>query len=241
MWRRSFMVCWFFPISIAFAVQVTDYPSVPAWRSYYLGGNIGVAWSQVKNHLQIQNNGLFNAAVISGVEETGSTYFNPLRFAGGVQVGINRDWMESGLVGLELSYEAFNLSQIKDKLNTYTVLPAHFYQFDTKSSLQQMGTLRPRIGVRYKAYVPYITGGGALTRLRFHQTFTDVNYAFSDTTTYRTTCLGWTLGAGIEYRPLQRWSYKIEYLYHQSERYRSKINIKEAVCSPGLVQPIRIH
>lgn len=64
-------------------------------------------------------------------------------------------------------------------------------------------TARGRVGFAYDRALVYLTAGGA---------FADVQM-FTNGLTEVTDRAGWTVGAGLEYAILGRWSAKVEYLY----------------------------
>jgi len=91
---------------------------------------------------------------------------------------------------------------------------------DVKSSASALGvtvtakvdalaTVRGRVGVAFNQVLLYGTGGLALTDTKV--TATNGVVAFSDSKTQT----GWTVGAGVEWMFIPRWSLKAEYLYRR--------------------------
>lgn len=187
------------------------------WQGLYAGGHFGAAWGLLRNNLFVVNNitnPLFYPPTLVGVNYAGSNTFNPLRFSVGVQGGYNREISPYFLAGLEISYHYLNLSEILHRVRPYANSPTlHFYSFKNFASATQMGTLRPRVGYHYADFLPYITGGGAVTNLNFNQTFVDQQYGATHFAHYQKSRYGWIAGAGIEYLPVNQVSYKLEYLY----------------------------
>jgi outer membrane immunogenic protein len=65
-------------------------------------------------------------------------------------------------------------------------------------------TARGRVGYAWDRFLPYVTGGGAFTRLKITAPAGDSN---------TNTNIGWTVGAGVEWAFFEQWSAKAEYLY----------------------------
>ena len=187
------------------------------WAGFYIGGNLGAGWQTLDNRLTIVNNAinpLFYPPSLPGVNQTGSNSFEPLRFVGGVQAGFNKELPHQFMAGLEISYDYLNLSQTVQGLHQYSNDPIQrFYTIKNVASATQIGTLRPRLGYHLDDYLFYLSGGGAITDIKYHQTITDYQYAVSNTTTLNSSRYGWVLGGGVEYLPIRGISFKMEYLY----------------------------
>jgi outer membrane immunogenic protein len=77
--------------------------------------------------------------------------------------------------------------------------------FNTK--IQDMGTVRGRLGYAVGPTLLYATGGYAWADLKLTNTFGP--FSSSDSQVLN----GWTVGAGVEYMIAPKWSLKAEYLY----------------------------
>jgi outer membrane immunogenic protein len=73
-----------------------------------------------------------------------------------------------------------------------------------KTSNDYLGTVRGRIGYAFDRFMPYLTGGMA---------YGDIKGSIVGGTSFKSTNVGWTGGAGLEYAFMNNWSAKIEYLY----------------------------
>jgi outer membrane immunogenic protein len=76
------------------------------------------------------------------------------------------------------------------------------------TDLESLGTLRGRIGYATGAtgnWLPYVTGGLAVGELRAWDSL-----AGASGDDFRA---GWTVGAGVETKLTQNWTFKVEYLY----------------------------
>jgi outer membrane immunogenic protein len=74
-----------------------------------------------------------------------------------------------------------------------------------------LATVRGRIGVAFDQVLLYGTGGLALVDNKVSATTLGVTISDSKTQT------GWTVGAGVEWMFMPRWSLKAEYLYRRFE------------------------
>jgi outer membrane immunogenic protein len=156
----------------------------------------------------------------TAVSNSGSGRHAPSGFTGGVQGGYN--WQSGALVyGGEADIGAFDLSRT---VTANGVFPSPFagtnYTLVDSVSAQWLATLRGRIGFIATPYLLlYGTGGIAFTDIKVSSNYTDnaINPGLNPGGTgYGSGSdfkVGWTLGAGGEWRLAECWSLKGEYLY----------------------------
>jgi outer membrane immunogenic protein len=75
------------------------------------------------------------------------------------------------------------------------------------AKVDAMATVRGRIGVAFDQVLLYGTGGLALADTKVSASALGLTLSDSQTQT------GWTVGAGVEWMFMPRWSFKAEYLY----------------------------
>jgi outer membrane immunogenic protein len=162
------------------------------WNGFYLGVNLGGVWSN--------NSGGNFSSDMSGV-------------TGGGTVGWN--WVTNNAIfggtGVLLGFEGdFNgSSQNRDRT---IVLGTPATTFSTTGKIPWFATARGRLGIVNGPWLFYATGGGAW--VNFQADISATNAAGSiGTVTDHTTQSGWTVGGGVEWMFLPRWSAKLEYLY----------------------------
>jgi outer membrane immunogenic protein len=175
------------------APPVAPLPPPITWTGFYIGANIGGAWSN--------NDASFTTFDLTPLA-SGSGSNNTAGVVGGGQLGYN--WqINNWLIGFEGD---FNGSSQK-RSNTFTDVLGGV--FDTEAQVQWFATARGRLGYVNGPWLIYATGGGAW--VNFKGTITDsVNgTSFSDETTRS----GWTVGGGVEWMFLPNWSAKLEYLF----------------------------
>ena len=138
-------------------------------------------------------------------------------FIGGGQAGYNRQ-TGNWVWGIEGDFDYFGLHGSQSAsglippppLAVVALLPTPF-NVGTSVSTDWLATLRPRIGWAADNLLFYGTGGLALANEKFSQTLT--LGAVTDTTTFSTVRVGWTVGGGVEWALNPSWSLKLEYLY----------------------------
>jgi outer membrane immunogenic protein len=119
-----------------------------------------------------------------------TTNLDPAGAFGGFQGGYNWQFAPNWVIGLESDS---SWGSLKDSAGA------------NKIKIDEMGTVRPRLGYAMNRTLLYGTGGLAWAHV---DSTTAGGLAVSDDY-----LLGWTAGAGVEYRFAPRWSAKIEYAY----------------------------
>ena len=207
------------------------------WSGFYVGANAGYAWGNANNNLTISDGLGINCHFCAGgagndtglVQAAGSPGFDAKGFTGGIQLGYN--WQAQNWVyGLEADFNAFSQKQT---VGSSVDLPANTAgsncfsgalipcvgNISTSIKTDWLVTVRPRVGYAWNQTLLYATGGLALTRLSFSQSYSDnVNFiAFppggSVSLSSSATKVGWVVGGGIEHKLAYNWSVKAEYLY----------------------------
>jgi len=184
--------------------------------SWYIGASAGGVWGKLKNTLSVKNDpssSYFVPKAIPGVNDSGSASFDSDKFSGALQIGYEKFIKNNLFFGLELSYQYINLQKSTGGTFYYQTIELP-YQLNNSASAKQMFALRPRIGYLFDKFLPYITAGGALTKLRFNQMFSEPPYTTLPVTAeYYKTKYGWTVGFGSEYALFKNFYLKSEYLY----------------------------
>jgi outer membrane immunogenic protein len=207
-----------------------------SWTGFYVGGNVGYAWGQENSTLGIADGpgaACHFCAVplpsdVPTAQGAGSPSFSPNGVIGGGQFGYN--WQISNWVyGFEVDYQALGLRGSVNngfRLPNLTAAggncaaPQCVGNFASSMSSDWLFTARPRVGFAWDRTLLYATGGLAVTKISFSQTYAD-NVTFgigtggAEGATASKTVVGWTVGAGVEEALTNRWSVKAEYLYTQ--------------------------
>jgi len=187
------------------------------WNGFYVGVNLGGAAG-----------GSDHASIVSGQ----STYFLPTDLSdinsasqqnlstsgitGGIQGGYNY-MLGNVLLGAELDFNAFPQSGSSNPTQRYTCCAGfganNFFNVRTTVSTDWLLTARPRLGYALGQFLPYVTGGLAVTDLSAKFRFTDAFDSAQERAQVSAIKPGWTAGFGFEYGVTQNWTIKAEYLY----------------------------
>ncbi|MBT3071454.1 outer membrane beta-barrel protein [Rhodomicrobium sp. Az07] len=172
---------------------------IPLWRGFYIGGNIGGAWSTIDT--------ASNVVFVNGVTTVLSDRsFEGSGFLGGLQLGYNIPignflWGIEGDIG--------GLGNDASRSFAISTLPPSVLSVSSDGGWYGDVTLRG--GFLYGAALIYLKGG-----FGFYTGETNVTLVTDGISALRQssgTFTGWTLGGGLEYRVGPRWSIKAEYLY----------------------------
>lgn len=166
-------------------------PVVPvfSWTGFYIGGNIGWGWAS--NDLSV--------SPVFGMAPVGVNVGSANGFLGGFQGGYNFQFANNVVLGAEVDYVWTDIGGNNFLVQTYNNPVA-----TGSASLNNVGTIRARLGYAFDRVLPYITGGAAWGSTNFGNIY-GVNTS--------NTNWGWTIGGGVEYAFTNNWTSKLEYQY----------------------------
>jgi outer membrane immunogenic protein len=183
------------PLSPVYAPPSPIYvPPAFSWTGFYLGGNVGGAWTSNRNVTDT----LLGLNVNNGN--------NDGAFIGGAQLGFN--WQVSNFVlGLEWDFD-----WAANNNNTGTAFFPAVGTIQVTSNSRWLTTLAARFGVSNGGFLFYGKGGaGWVGNDNF--TITNLSTGTLIIAPDSNTNSGWLGGAGIEWAFLPNWSAKLEYNY----------------------------
>ena len=192
-------------------------PPVFTWAGFYVGANIGYAWGSARTVTTLDLASSWGIEAVpfrDGWASLASGSRSATGVIGGLQAGYN--WqMNQFVLGFEADLNAINHRASGLARNPAGVLLA---TGDTVGATRAtyLATARARLGVAaFDRGLFYVTGGAAFTNLRnsVTDTCTVAPCSVNTTSGTRSTNVGWTLGAGLEYALTNNWSVKGEYLY----------------------------
>lgn len=200
-------------------------PSPPApaysWTGWYAGLNAGGAWgrSDVATTTALSPTSYFGGGNIPAVNAAGTGAIDPNGFTGGGQIGYNWQLAPTWVAGIETDFSYFHLSGSRNVTAPYPANPPFAFNFQESVQTNWLFTARPRLGWANNNWLVYVTGGVAVTQLKYNSTFTD-NYSLIgipsnvlDIGALSTAKVGWTIGGGVEAALWSNWSAKLEYLF----------------------------
>jgi len=197
------------------------------WTGFYVGGNVGAAWSGRDNCpiLNYIDNGVYSVAsdYLPNCNSDRST-----NFIGGIQAGYN--WQFGGwLLGLEgdINWIGRNNNRGYDYA-TFDHDRGALYSWSGNGGSNTLGTIRARLGVTMDRALFYVTGGVAFRNGDDNASITVTEYGRDErgrdhdrrdqyifTRSGNGNKTGWALGGGLEYALTENLSTKIEYLHAQ--------------------------
>jgi outer membrane immunogenic protein len=160
-----------------------------SWTGFYIGGNVGGAWTQV--HV---------------TDSLGNSWSNAQQgvFTGGGQIGANYqiNWF---VVGVEADFDWLaNNHNTSNAVST----PAGALQFSAND--RWLATLAARFGVAADNWLFYGKAGGGWVGIG-NPTLTNVTTGGSISVSNSNSTTGWLAGAGIEWAFTPNWTAKLEY------------------------------
>ena len=169
------------------------------WTGFYLTGQLGGSWR--KQHSRFRNANFFNS--IGGVVLGNRFNFNSSAFIGGGGIGVNHQFCDNIVIGLEGGAWASHHNKRRN---------SPFFADDRyNSDLRWLGYAKARLGYAYNCFLVFVTGGwvGANPRLRLRDPGLDI------VASSRKWVNGWSAGAGIDYKVWECFSVGVAYDYMQ--------------------------
>jgi len=161
------------------------------WTGFYIGGNLGVAWTK--------------GDVTDSLGDVSFNYAQNAVFAGGGQIGANYqfNWL---VVGVEAD---FDWLANNNNSSTAVTVPA-VGALQVSANDRWITTLAARVGVANNNLLYYVKGGGGWVGVN-NFTLTNVPTGASISFSNSNSNSGWLAGAGIEWAFAPNWTAKVEY------------------------------
>jgi outer membrane immunogenic protein len=159
------------------------------WTGFYIGGNLGVAWTK---------------GDVTDSFGDGFRFAQNAVFAGGGQIGANYqiNWL---VVGVEADFDWLANNQ-----NSSGSVVIGNNTFQVSANDRWITTLAARVGVANNNWLFYAKGGGGWVGVN-NFTLTNVTTGGSISGSNSNSNSGWLVGAGIEWAFAPNWTAKIEY------------------------------
>jgi outer membrane immunogenic protein len=181
------------------------------WTGFYVGVNGGGTWARTDVGLGILGP-LYNPLATALVLGNGNHRMNDSGGLAGGQFGYL--WQSGAFVGgLEGSIDWMGSRQSLAQSRPVLFAGSNFYTFSDNVKTDWLALLLGRAGVDFNGWLPYVTGGLAVTHVSYSSDFNDIANFFSSNASISQTRAGWAVGAGLEYRIAHNWSLRGEYLY----------------------------
>ncbi len=183
------------------------YVAVPmfTWTGFYVGGDIGGAWTNDGSRYRLTPAGVGFAPAGTLIA---TSSMNSSGVVGGLFAGYNWQFSNAFVVGLEADVEATSLSKNNANIQGVFAGVVGPIGFLNSEKLPWQGSARARLGYAAGNALFYVTGGLALAQIQ-------TRYFLITTDSFSQTRAGWTLGGGVEYAFNANWTARIEYRYSQ--------------------------
>ena len=223
--------------------DVPVYVPPPLWTGFYIGGHMGIAWSQLD-----LNDHVFTACDVTGrlcnQFAFGKGNLNSTNGFGGGQFGYNLqggnflNFLGSNFVyGIEVDLGAVALNQHNNRFVSTpmggAVVPIGM-ALDGHDDGGFAGDVTGRLGYAWGSALIYAKGGFAFldvgNRMRETVFFSDgTSVIFDGHNNNDNFVTGWTVGGGLEWKVGPSWSIKTEYLHFDFSN-----NNNDNCCNDGL-------
>ena len=184
---------------------------LPTWTGFYVGGNVGGAWSDDKATLFLLEN-------LTGIAPLTVNTGNAA-FIGGVQEGFNWQFDPRWVFGLEADWSYTNAGRsLSQNLTGLAGAVLPFSSSTLGTRLDWVGSARNRLGFLITpTLMLYGTGGVAFGKIDYTGTGALNNpfgFIYAANTAFNKTAVGWTAGAGLEWMVTSHWLVRGEYLFY---------------------------
>ena len=167
-------------------------PPVYNWSGFYIGGNLGAAWT----------NGNYSDAAGNTFNGGGTS---TTQFVGGGQVGANYEFWGGAVIGVEGDFEW--LPNTSNTSNTITDAAGNTASLTANN--RWLATVTGRLGYAFDRVLVYGKGGAAWVGAS-SPAITINGIPFTSTGNSN---MGWTAGVGVEWAFAGTWSVRAEYDY----------------------------
>lgn len=223
------------------APAYTKAPAMPApvasWGGFYVGVNGGGAWGRTDTSLVTTNGtvpfGFFDTVNIPGVNAAGNNRINTSGGLAGGQIGYI--WQGGrAILGLEAAFDWTNLNGSQTRTQPYFDNPNIFSVYQNPRA-DWLFTFLGRLGYDMGAWYPYVTGGLAVSDLKYGFNYTDTFFApgCPCAASFSQTKIGAAVGAGLAWKLGSNWTLRGEYLYIAFEDLDATSTLKGGPIDPG--------
>jgi len=206
-------------------------PVHPSWTGWYAGINGGGVWGTTEPDVHdIGPDSFFAGGNVLKVVLGGSQDFNNSGGTVGGQIGYLYQ-QGPAILGLEAGFNWMNLKGSTSNSALYPVTSPSGFTWNLEGKADFLFTFLGRVGIDMGAWYPYLTGGLAVTRLKYTATYIDTFYPSTSINSFNATKAGYAIGGGAEWRIAPHWLLRGEYLYMSFSPVEGTGQI---ACTPGV-------
>jgi outer membrane immunogenic protein len=184
------------------------------WKGFYLGLNGGALFNVSKYFVKSSASEFFSTPVVMNKK---SSHVDGTAFTGGIQLGYNYHFSYF-FIGLETDFNYSSLSKTHKSTWGSATPTAGTVSYSIKDELNWFGTVRPRLGYVWDPVILYVTGGFSYGHIKSSATGSSSFGSKFKAGSLSETCIGWNVGAGLEWCFVAHWSLKLEYLFQDLQR-----------------------
>lgn len=185
------------------------------FTGFHFGGYAGGTWSESKLTMSTEDAGTyFLASDVTQFNLAGLQRPEDRAFVGGGSFGYDYQGGENWVFGFEVTFGSMRIDSTADSGDIpYDSAPLTTFRIVQQIDTNWLFEVRPRFGYAVGNWMPYVTGGLALTDMSYTGTFTDTFGPALEFASRDRSRAGWSIGGGIEYKPSKHFSIKGEYIY----------------------------
>jgi outer membrane immunogenic protein len=195
---------------------------VPTWTGFYIGINGGGAWGTIDGtarDIAPPPDLFFAPGNIPAVNAGGTRSFNTSGGLAGGQIGY---LVQAGkaIFGIEASVDWADFrGSTTSGFILYPLNAPTGFTWNLRGSSDFLATFTGRIGYDFGSWYPYLTGGGAVARLKYSANYVETFYPTNNTFSFTNDAFGWVIGGGAEFRVSQHWMLRGEYLHIEFDSF----------------------
>jgi outer membrane immunogenic protein len=218
------------------AVGYKDEPYTPLWTGFYVGASGGYASGDIKSTLSAVNAAGYTNYTTSTAGAIDAFASGQLDSSIGIvsgKIGYDRQYGHL-VLGLEADFSYLGLNESK-AINGNPFGGSPWYaDFREDASSDWLLTVRPKLGLAFDRFLPYVTGGLAYGDVKFRYTESEWNpdgFGIGAAAASKSVNqVGWAAGAGVNYELTRNWILNAEYLHVDL----GSVNVTGAVLDYGV-------
>ncbi len=185
----------------------------PSWTGLYIGINGGGVWGHTNIDIGLMN----DPFVVLFSQQTRALGSHSISNSGGLAGGQIGYLLQTGqlIAGLEASFDWFNAKgNFSSTQQTTCCAPGTITNWTQTVSTDWLALFTARIGWDMGSWYPYVTAGGAVSKLNYTgSTFETTGSLTSTAASNSQVKVGIAGGGGLEWRWDSHWSLRGEYLF----------------------------
>lgn len=181
-------------------------PPVLNWTGFYFGFNAGWGFSNFDANIDPAGTVVRDFGIAALSTRTNGPVF-------GGQIGYNYQFNPNWVLGIEGDFDGAGLTGTTTVI-TPSRVPGFTNGFTATDRINELATIRGRIGYTWGPGMVYFTGGGAWENATHNFMVSDGFLGQSVGGSFDTTRSGFVIGGGLEWMFAQHWTARAEFLFY---------------------------